>query len=154
MQTPLAYRHVAVTEQHGQHLIDMRCEVGLYLRPHRPTGAPQPSIRIAGVDNTHWDFRFRTMSRSLLGLLFIARSGSNVTLSGVRVEHGGTHKPGLVALRAVAGGPRNVLPMIHCMRGAICTIRRNVIVPGRGHGVETFAGRVESNIFWAQLCHW
>jgi hypothetical protein len=149
---PLQFRHVAVTEQHGLHTIDMRCEVGLFLRPHTGRAGPAySSIRIAGVDNNHWDFRFRSMALSYLGMLFIARRGSTVTMEGVRVEDGGTHKPGLVALRRSVGGPRNVIPMIHCWPGATCHFRRNVIVPRRGHGIETWSGHVERNVFWQSM---
>ena len=108
----------------GQMSIDMRCEVGLYMRPFKPNGLQLSSITLAGVDNNHWDWRFRVMSKSFFAMLFIARSGSNVTLSGVRIEDGGAHKPSLVALREIVGGPRNVLPMVNCQRGAKCYIKR------------------------------
>ena len=46
------------------HALEMRCEVGLYMRPTKPTGPAFHSIRIAGVDNAHWDFRFKRKTRA------------------------------------------------------------------------------------------
>ena len=121
---------------------------------------------LMAVDSLHWDFRFKTMARSLLGMLVLVRPGANLTLSGVWLEDGGTHKPGLVALRRLVGGPRNVVPMISCnlpdlgdgvwpprnwvcpvgaarscppvrrLDAAVCDIRRSILVPRRGHGIS------------------
>ena len=138
---PLRYRHLAVTEQHGSHTFDMRSEVGLYMRAKTATG--DPSIAIKGVDaHTNWDFRFKAMDKSLLGLLFVVEATGVVTLRGVRFEDGGTHKPSLVALRE----GRKVVPMIRCQGS--CDIRNSVMIPRRGHAVEAFQGHFSNNVIW------
>ena len=140
---PLRYKHLAVTETHGSHTFDMRSEVGLYLRAKTATG--DPSIAIQGVDaHTNWDFRFKSMAKSLLGLLFVVESGGSATLRGVRFEDGGTYKPSLVAIRE----GRKVVPMVRCLRGSACDIRNSVMIPRRGHAVEAFSGYFSNNVLW------
>ena len=99
--SPLKYRHVGVTEQHGQHTLDMRAEVGCYLRPVKPFGPAYPTIRIAGVDSLHWDFKFKTMAKSFFGAILRLEPGSNVTMHGVRLEDGtrAQAEPGHAALQ-------------------------------------------------------
>ena len=139
----LQYNHVGVTEQHGQHQLIMRTEVGLYMRPTKPYGPAFYTIKMAGVDSFHWDFSFKSMKKSLLGLLFVGRRDSKVTMHGVRVEDGGTYKPGLVALRE----GRKVVPVIRCETNN-CDIQRSNICPRKGHGIEAFGGYFAHNIFW------
>ena len=134
----LSHRHVAVTERHGIHSIDMRAEVGLYLRAK--TKENQPAIRISGVDSLDWSFRFKTMQKSLFGLLMVVEG--NATMHGVRIENGGAHKPSLVALRE----KRKVVPIVRC-RG-YCDVRSSVIIPRRGHAIEAFSGYFENNVMW------
>ena len=132
-----------MTEQHGQHQLIMRTEVGLYMRPTKPFGPAYYSIKMAGVDSLHWDFSFKTMKKSLLGLLFVARRGSKVTMHGVRVEDAGTYVPGLVAIRE----QRKVVPAVRCETND-CDIQRSNICPRMGHGIEAFGGFFAQNIFW------
>ena len=66
------HRHVGVTEQHGAHELSIRAEIGLWLRPRAATGAAQPAIRIAGVNNDQPNFRFKTMDVAFYGLIFHA----------------------------------------------------------------------------------
>ena len=140
----LQYTHIAVTEQHAQWALDMRVEVGLYMRPTKSYGPAYYSIKMAGVDSLHWDFSFKTMKKSLLGLLFTAKSGSKVTMYGVRFEDGGTYKPGLVSIRE----GRKVVPVIRCETDQ-CDIQRSNICPRMGHGIEAKnGGYLANNIFW------
>ena len=54
LEAPLAHTHIAVTEAYGRHLLDMRGEVGLYLRSNSSRPSGRPSITLAGVDSTRW----------------------------------------------------------------------------------------------------
>ena len=151
---PIEYRHVAVTEQHGTHTLDMKTEVGLLLRPRRPSRDAQyahPSIRIAGVDSNRWGFRFAAMRKIDAGLIFKGSSGSYITMHGVHMENGGAHKPSNVALRY----NRKIVPMVLCY-GA-CDLQRSVFVPKIGHALETSSTRESPpnlclrNIFWKHV---
>ena len=139
---PLQFKHVAVTEQHGVHAIDMRSEVGLYLRAKTADGAP--AIRITGADTTQWDFRFKTMGMSKTGLLMNIESGGRAIMRGVRVENGGAYKPSLVCIRE----GRKIVPMIRCLGGSECNLQSSVLIPRMGDGIETFAGLIENTITW------
>ena len=138
LSNTLSHRHVAVTERHGIHSIDMRAEVGLYLRAR--TTDNQPAIRISGVDSLDWSFRFKTMEVSLFGLLMVVEG--NATMHGVRIENGGAHKPSLVATRE----GRKIVPMVRC--SGHCDVRSSVIIPRRGHAIESFSGYFENNVMW------
>ena len=79
----------------------------------------------------------------IFGLLFMGHSGSNVTMSGVRVEDGGAIKPSLISIRE----GRKVVPIIRCY-SSDCTIKNSVIVPRMGHAIETFTGKVHNVLTW------
>ena len=149
LTAPLRHGHMGVTEQHGMHALDMRSEVGLFLRPRQPNGDAEhahSSIRIAGVDNFHWDFKFIAMKKSPTGVLVVARPSSSVTMHGVRLENGGAHKPSLVSIRE----GRKIVPMLRCV--GYCDIQRSVLAPQYGHALETSNGQavntIANNVLW------
>ena len=54
MEAPLEHTHIAVVEAYGRHLLEMRGEVGLYLRSNSSRPSGRPSITIRAVDSTRW----------------------------------------------------------------------------------------------------
>ena len=145
LSVPLTQPHLAVTERHGTHVLDMRAEVAVYNRPN---------IVIRGVDETsHWDFRFYTMAFSYSGLLMYIRSGATVDLSGVSLTDGGGIKPCLVCARL----GQKFLPIIDISAGATASIHHSVIVPNIGVGIKGSTGTYTQNVvyrpvtgFWMQ----
>ena len=101
---PLSHTHVGVAEVHGAHTVQMRAEVGLYLRPKTADG--MPSIRLAGVDANQDNFQFRTLAKSKYGLLFHTEEDSHTTLYGVRVHDGGCTTPSAVCMARGLGDPK------------------------------------------------
>ena len=138
--TTIKTQHLGVTEVHGGQSIDMRAEVGLYMR--RAPGTAVSSITLRGVDSTRWDFRFRTMGTTKSGLIMETYGGSQTVMHGVRVSNGGAVKPSLIAIKVGVQAP-----MITCL-GA-CDIRRSVIQPGMGDGIQAKdeASHIEQVVF-------
>ena len=149
----LIHRHLAVTETHGSHVVDMRGEVALQFRPHptvRPAimnlldsqGVPvqrTSSIQIAGVQSVfNRQFRFRDHFQIGHGFQMTTGEGSTTVLHGVIMKDIG-----------LSGGARGrAREGVIC--GGSCDIRSSLFWPRIGDGIGGGNGTYIENI----VMHW
>ena len=56
------------TEQHGSYLVDMRSEVALVDSKLTSQHGARFNIRLRGMNSNHWDFKFRELFQTQIGL--------------------------------------------------------------------------------------
>ena len=86
LDQPLQYQHLGEIERSGGFIFQMTAEVGIF---RRLKADGKPSIRVAGVDNSAWDWRFVSMTKSKFGLMLFTHPGAKSTFHGVHFDDGG-----------------------------------------------------------------
>lgn len=151
LSAPLQHSHLSVSETHGGHVVEMRAEVALYLRPRADHVPPimrlldsrdvpvmrSSMIRISGVRPIlDMNFRFRAF-QGKRGLVLTTAPRSAVVMRGVMLIDIG--RKGGARGRAMAG--------LNC-KGQ-CDIRSCLVLPRLGDGinVKKATGHVENVVF-------
>ena len=147
LREQLLHRHLSVTENHGEHQLDMKGEVSLYFRAAQAQTAPPimnqldslgipiqrtSFIRISGVKPVfNPRFRFRAF-QSTYGLKLSSAYGSSTVLHGVLFSDIGMN--GFRRSKAQNG--------INC--GGYCDIRHSVLIPRLGDGIRAGDAHIEN----------